>query len=94
MTTDEEVLYAGDNRWEDIGVTLRQLDHWTTRGYLQANIASPGTGRSRTWSVAEFGVATRMKTLIGYGFEPSAAAIYARQQQIPAPLIDGTWCHP
>jgi DNA-binding transcriptional MerR regulator len=61
------------------GVTYRQLDHWTTRGYLRADEPSPGSGNHRTWSPAEIGVAVEIQRLTGAGLSlPTAAAVARR----------------
>lgn len=61
-----------------VGLTVRRLDFWTTRGYLRADIPSPGSGRARTWSDAEVRVAELMVQLTGAGITAEAAARLAR----------------
>jgi hypothetical protein len=61
------------------GVTYRQLDFWTTKGYLRAMTAQPGTGRSREWLLGEERVAATMVRLVDAGLTVQAAAQVARQ---------------
>jgi len=66
MTTSEQAAQAA-------GITYRQLDHWTRRGYLrpgtERNAFSHGQGGvSRVWPPAE----------VAAGLTPEAAAELAR----------------
>lgn len=61
-----------------VGLTYRQLDFWTTRGYLRADVASPGSGRNRTWPQSEVRVAELMVHLTDAGVTVEAAARIAR----------------
>ena len=68
---------------EHAGISYRQLDHWTRRGYLQTvGEQTPGSGQSRVWPVREASIAETMHTLIECGFTPHAAADYARQYHV------------
>jgi MerR HTH family regulatory protein len=60
------------------GITYRQLDHWTKRGYLHAENPSPGSGRKRRWSEGEKQVAALMLRLISAGLTVEAASAVAR----------------
>jgi hypothetical protein len=72
------------------GITYRQLDYWTTQGWLRpderpavtgqrnARGRAAGTGYFRYYSVSEFMVAFRMGELINAGLRPSTAARIAR----------------
>jgi hypothetical protein len=51
----------------ELGVTYRQLDHWTTQGYLIAKEPSPGSGRRRTWTADQLEIAERMGRLSRIG---------------------------
>lgn len=51
----------------DLGLTYRQLDHWTTQGYLTPAEPNPGTGRRRTWTVDQLEIAGRMARLSRLG---------------------------
>lgn len=62
----------------EAGVTCRQLDHWTTKGWLRAIEASPGTGRHRVWPAGEVVVAALMLVFTDAGITTSAAARLAR----------------
>lgn len=75
------VTTATDPRWtKHARVTYRQLDYWTTKGYLLTTdgAASPGIGQPRVWPVTEIEVAARMIRLIAAGLVPRAAALVAR----------------
>jgi DNA-binding transcriptional MerR regulator len=61
-----------------MGLTYRMLDYWTTRGFLKAAIANPGSGKRRTWSDDELATAARMVRLISCGFTVAKAAEIAR----------------
>lgn len=65
------------------GVTYRQLDFWTKRGWLRANNPNCGSGRTRMWPVSEIQVAKVMAVLTdpgpeGAGMSPEKAAVAAR----------------
>jgi len=62
-----------------IGVTYRQVDYWTTKRYLRAEAANPGSGVSRDYSKREVRVAEHMASLVKQGLAPAAAARVARQ---------------
>lgn len=61
-----------------VGLTYRQLDHWTTTGYLLAERTHGGTGRHRRWSYAERDVAAIMARLVAVGIPPAVAHKVAR----------------
>lgn len=75
------------------GLTVRQIDYWTTRGYLRADTNNPGTGHDRSWSGDELRVARTMARLAKAGLTPAAAHEVARGRAQLAPgvcvLIDG-----
>lgn len=60
------------------GLTYRQLDYWTRKGYIHATASNPGSGHYRTWPEAEQRIAERMARLIKAGFRVDAAAVAAR----------------
>ena len=61
-------------------LTYRQLDHWTSQGYLRpVNGGSPGSGRPRQWTGEELRVARTMAALRDAGLALPAAAAAARQ---------------
>ena len=70
-----------------VGLTYRQLDYWTARGYLTADDQHPGTGRNRTWNDGELAVAAQMLRLTGAGLTVAAAARVARGDSELAPGI-------
>ena len=61
-----------------VGVTYRQIDHWTTNGYLVAKVANPGSGNPRDYSPREVRVAEVMAWLVSDGMTPKVAARVAR----------------
>ena len=61
------------------GVSYRQLDHWTTKGWLQLTTASRGTGTSRDWAEREDYVAMTMNALVRIGLKAEQAAVFARE---------------
>lgn len=77
-----------------VGLSYRQLDYWTRRGYLRSDgNPMPGSGRPRTWSEHEVAIARAMVRLIGCGFTVSAAARLARDEseseRLTVSLCDG-----
>jgi DNA-binding transcriptional MerR regulator len=69
------------------GISFRQLDYWTSRGYLHADNASPGTGNHRYWSGDELRVAITMRRLVDAGLGPATAARVARGEAEIGPGI-------
>jgi hypothetical protein len=61
-----------------LGVTYRQLDYWTRRGYLHLTTPTPGYGHPRTWPPGELAVAERMARAVRAGLTPHAAHKAAR----------------
>lgn len=73
-----------------LGITYRQLDHWTTRGWISADDTHPGSGKRRTWADDELAVAARMARLVRAGFTVAKAAEIAREDTTyPVPLGPG-----
>ncbi|GAA3550586.1 hypothetical protein GCM10022419_033550 [Nonomuraea rosea] len=62
------------------GLTYRQLDHWTRRGWLRPAHAG-GTGNARVWPAAELQIADLMRRLTRAGLAAAAAAQAARTHQ-------------
>jgi len=60
------------------GLTYRQVDYWTNRGYLRAHSNNPGPGADRTWLDGETYVAARMLALVEVGFRLNKAHDLAR----------------
>jgi hypothetical protein len=58
---------------KELGVTYRQLDHWTTQGYLTAEEPSPGSGRRRAWAAEQLEIAARMARLSRLGLNLALA---------------------
>lgn len=61
------------------GISSRQLDHWTRRGWLRCEEPRPGgRGYPRAWSPCEREVARYMVQLVAAGVTPEAAHHAAR----------------
>lgn len=61
------------------GITYRQLDYWTRKGYLRPrDVACPGSGHQREYLPAEIQVAALMGQLCAQGMWPSVAEPIAR----------------
>ena len=60
------------------GVTYRQLDHWTRRGYLKPQHDKGGSGVPRDWPGKEIRVAATIGRLTRAGVDVSVAARIAR----------------
>ncbi len=76
------------------GLSYRQLDHWTTRGWLKVvGDAKPGTGNARSWLVGEDRVAGIMVRLTDAGIKPDVAEQIARGHHEIGPgivvMVDG-----
>jgi hypothetical protein len=61
------------------GLTYRQLDHWTTRGFIKADEQHPGNGYERRWLYAETVIIRIGLGLIKVGFKPESALTLARR---------------
>lgn len=76
-----------------VGLTYRQVDFWSRKGYLRASNADCGSGRERHWPASELPVAATMHRLVKAGLTVKAAHVVARGQGELAPgvtvLIDG-----
>lgn len=71
-TTAEQMLTT-------TGLTYRQLDHWTRRGWLhEAERAGTGPGYRRRWLPGERDVADVMARLVDLGLAPDKAVTVAR----------------
>lgn len=63
-------------RIEDkIGVSYRQLHHWTQLGYIRAE---GGNGKQYRYSISEIRTARIIGHLVKIGFQPRFASTYAR----------------
>ena len=67
----------------DLGITYRQLDHWSRMGYLRPvrldRGRGGGTGSPRVWPPGELQVARLMGRLTAASIQPSLAAVVARK---------------
>lgn len=59
-------------------ITYRQLDHWTTSGYLGDDKKSIGVGGRREYTSAEVNVLDRMIGLVVAGVKPAVASEIAK----------------
>jgi hypothetical protein len=74
--------------FEDAGVSLRRLQHWTSRGWIRASNPHPGSGRILRWPVDELRVARLMVLLVDVGrLQPAGAAMAVRELGRLAPGI-------
>lgn len=64
------------------GLSYRTIDHWTTRGYLQAANPGCGSGQRRTWPPAEVDIARLMWVLVQAGLTPWGAEQAARNRGV------------
>jgi DNA-binding transcriptional MerR regulator len=68
--------------WADLvkasGLTYRQIDHWTRKGWLRPLNPDEGSGSRRRYPAAELVVAQRMAILVAEGLTPDAAHTVAR----------------
>ena len=63
---------------ETAGISARQADYWTRRGWIVAENAGRGSGRRRQWSEDEVHVARFMARATESGIRPDFAAQAAR----------------
>lgn len=59
-------------------ITYRQLDSWTTSGYLGNDKKNSGTGSTRDWDAMEIKVLERMLGLVKAGVKAAAASEIAK----------------
>lgn len=76
--TDEQLPRRGDRGDVPTEPTYRQLDYWTSQGYLRPDVASPGSGYVRQWPAAERRIAATMARLTAAGIPPKVAHDVAR----------------
>ena len=67
-----------DQMLDRTGISYRQLDHWTRKGWLQAADGTPGTGNMRRWKHDEWMVALVMSAMGQMGIRAEKAAPVAR----------------
>lgn len=63
---------------DEIGISYRQLDYWTRRGWLKPEQARQTSGSWRRWPDEELAVLRRMAALVAVGVTAEAAARLAR----------------
>src|SRR5690625_302710 len=76
--SEGRMSYDAESMARAARVTYRELDHWTTRGYLIPDEQHPGTGHIRRWSQREAEVARVTRRLRDAGFRLHVAASLAR----------------
>lgn len=59
-------------------LSYRQLDSWTTKGYLGEDAKNTGHGRKREYSQKEVETLERMLAFVEAGVTPAVAAAIAR----------------
>jgi DNA-binding transcriptional MerR regulator len=62
-----------------LGLTYRQLDHWSRVGYLRPEGNGRGSGSRRRWPAVEQRVARLMGRLTAAGMQADVAAVHARE---------------
>jgi DNA-binding transcriptional MerR regulator len=72
---------------EELGVTYRQLDFWSRKGYIKSGTS--GSGIARSFSSVEKDIVRLMGRLVRAGFQPRVAAEYAREV-VETPHLAGT----
>lgn len=81
----------GDPAWDKAGVSVRQLDYWSSKGYLRTvGDTHPGSGYPRRWPAEEVEVAARMARLRQAGISLDLAAMAARSV-LPVEVVEGVW---
>jgi hypothetical protein len=60
------------------GLSPRQLEWWTRKGWLRTYDVSPGSGNSRTWHPGEDHIARLMIRFVKAGVSPESACLAAR----------------
>lgn len=71
------------------GLTERQIDYWTVKGYLRADTAKPGSGNRRSYSADEVRCARLMVQLVAAGLRIEKAALIAREPDHVTTLLLG-----
>jgi hypothetical protein len=80
----ESAAEPSTTTWEGfvrVGLTYRQVDHWTARGWLRCDVQHPGSGKLRRWPVTELEHARLMRRMTDVGLEPWAACAAARSMR-------------
>lgn len=75
--TDPETVTS--NRLVEAGVSYRQVDYWSKRGYLRPLEVKTGSGTHRRWPLREYDVLRLMVKLQGVGVEVARSAEVARK---------------
>lgn len=79
MTAVDELIRTA-RLMAETGATYRQVEHWTTLGYLRPVNAGKGSGFPWFWPAEEVAVVRRMVTLASHGVQVPAAAVMARDE--------------
>lgn len=82
------VTIGAVNVERELGITYRQLDHWSTLGLLRP-LHTGGSGNNREWTRAELDVARLMGHLVRAGMRPALAGHLARERRFE--IADGTF---
>ena len=68
-----ELAYDQETMVRQAGISYRQLDYWTTKGYLETVRGSRGTGWRRLWPRSEAITAMLMNAFTHFGMRPERA---------------------
>lgn len=58
---------TGQETARTVGITYRQLDHWTRNGYVEAKVSDPGSGGFRRYLHADLFDLVRLARLVEVG---------------------------
>jgi DNA-binding transcriptional MerR regulator len=71
----------GPDAAREAGITYRQLDYWTRRGYLEAERPGQGSGRDRLYNRSEIAIAKMAEAFRRAGLRLDVAFRTARELQ-------------
>ena len=95
MMPETAIQLGPDSTPEELGITYRQLDHWSRLGYLEPEREwrgrARGPGSMRQWPPGELEIARRMGRLTAAGIPPSLAASFARDSWPRGEIAPGIW---
>jgi DNA-binding transcriptional MerR regulator len=61
-----------------VGVTYRQIDYWTRRGFVRPYVMDPGNGHPRDYPPSEIRIARDLAALVAAGVTVETAHAIAR----------------
>lgn len=69
--------FSGPDTCRDAGITYRQLDYWTRRGFIRpVGKSNPGSGAQRRYTAAEVEIARVLGVLSRQSLHPKAGGLY------------------